>query len=557
MTTFQQYVSKLAPGRTYALAIPELSYSRYRGDLTAAKDFYLYGLAIPDEVINHTIKAWTEQTGCTDGIYLLPAALSYLTAAAKENGHIILDVAVPDWPSLAYESLPFLYIDNDKMIFERTAKPGIQLTVGSTPDSFYHIFLDLQSNDQNIGKSGVFRIVSAESARDYSFLDSDFVHGLTVERSFCETMDRIFVADIFTRCLPPEPPSQPGADSAMRQLLSFLSNIWDDTQGRRGYNIAAALAEEDKSGGFGFLLFVPNEKKRNRIAHAETRVVSFMNVVCQTLEWQDDSDVVAYISKLSRLPPDMIVKLKARFLSAEKESRALAFFSTLQPCYMCRAEPDGATIEAIKAIGVGGQMLDILPGGATLRSSFGGTYIDRMGLLYYYDMDANIFYPRVVDDRISDDAGSKNVILRQLPTPGYVSPDGRAVFGPVAVGNAKEDYATAAARERIRNSGFVSEFGSGRLSFKPDRSVNYSLAGPEQAPVAVLPVGMTTQLAGATLSQTATKSETAETLSAAAPAAEPPAAPGAAAPARSGQLTTEQIRLLQRAAVLLGTLGQG
>lgn len=566
MTTFQQYVSQLAPGRTYVLAIPELSYSRYRGDLTAAKDFYLYSLTTPDEVINRTADAWTAQSDDTSGVYLLPAALSYLAAAAKENGHIILDVAVPGWDSIAYEALPFLYIDNDKMIFEQKPDAGIQLLVRhpESDDLNCHIFLDLRSNGKAVGEAGVFRIKrnkSEPSPRNYTFLQEDFVHTIQADRAFCEKIDQIFVADVFARCLKTQPPWQPTPDSAMRQMLAYLSNIWDDTQGRRGYNIAAALAEMDGDGRFRFLLLVPNEKKRSRIAHAETRVVSFMNVVCRDDDWVEDSAVVRYIARLSRLAAETIVQIKAQFLTADKGAEALAFFSSFQPCYMCRAEPDGATIDRIASLSTGGRTLQILPDGTTLlRSSFGGQYLDRMEVLYYYDMDSNVFYPRDVSDEIvTQDGRSKLVWLKQLATTGYVSPEGRAIFGPVAIGNAKEDYATAATKERIRNSSFLGLAGDGMLGFAVDSNVDYSLAGPEQAPATSLPIGMTTKLAGVALSQTATESGSADTLARADTDSGPPATAGDAtpAPARSGQLTTEQIRLLQRAAVLLGTLGQG
>lgn len=566
MTTFQQYLaeSSLPAGHTHALAIPELSYPKYKSDLTAAKDFYLYSLDVPDEVINGTASAWTKQTDRTDDIYLLPAALSYLAAAAKENGHILLDVSMPGWESIAYESLPFLYIDNDKMIFEKEPKDGIQLLVGDGGDSALNcnVFLDLSSRGKEVGASGVFRIVAnKQGPRDYAFLQQSFVHTIQAGRAFCRKIDQIFVADVFARYLQDPPPWQPSEESAMRQMLSYLSNIWDDTQGRRGYNIAAALAEKDSDGQFRFLLIVPNEKKRSRIAHAETRVVSFMNVVCEKQDWSPEYDVATYVARLSGLDATNVAEIKNRFLAAEGASQALAFFSTFQPCYMCRAEPDGATIDAITSISTDGQTLPVYLDGKTLRSSFGGKYLDRMGVLYYYDMDSNVFYPRGVSDEIMEgDGTSKVVVLWQLATTGYVSPDGRAIFGPVAIGNAKEDYATAAAKERVRNSSFEGAVQEGRLTFGVDSAVDYSLAGPEQAPAAALPVGMVTTLAGGQQALQGAGSTlalaSAPTGSVGAPSA--PSGDAAPPPARPGgiRLSADQIKALQRAAVLLGTLGR-
>lgn len=449
MTTFQEYARRLPEGHTYALAIPEASYSPYQGDLTDAKDFYLYSIAVEDREINNIAEAWPDSDG-EDNIYLLPAALSYLAAAAKEGGHMIIDVAVPGWTSIAYESLPFLYINNDKMMLRRQPSGRIQLAVGGHEGGVFDLSLDLRSGDSEVGKSGIFRITGSMVIRNYTYLEQQFIHQIVIQRSFTEKVDQIFVAEVFGKAKSGE--KLLGANSAMRQVLAYLADKWDHGHKERGYNIAAALADETKEGVLELALFVLNEKKRSRIAHAETRVVSFMNVVCREGNWKEKSAVVKYIAKLTELKAKEILEVRARFIKNDDDGSKLVFFSSFQPCYMCRAEPDGATLD--KIIAVNGTA--VMPGGRTLRSSFGGKYLDRMETIYYFDMDANVFYPRVVEDAISGEQGPvQSVSLVQTSTDGFVSPEGKPIFGPTAIGNAKEDYGTYVAYERIKDSSFL------------------------------------------------------------------------------------------------------
>ncbi|KGM30424.1 hypothetical protein, partial [Inquilinus limosus] len=499
MTTFGAYLwgSGLPGDRTYALAIPELSYPTYKSDLTDAKDFYLYSVDVADAKINRTADAWLGADAARDDLYLLPAALSYLAAAAKEGGHVILDVAVPGWNSIAYESLPFLYINNDKMmLLQRKSSRRIQLVAGGALPGTFDLSLDLRSGDSEIGKSGVFRITESTAIRDYAYLQPAFVHQIQLQRDFIENIDRIFVADVFGSI---ETFGGKYSDvfdgrdlgdqsSAMRQVLALLANEWDEGHQKRGYNIAAALAVQTPA-KLQLALLVLNEKKRSRIAHAETRVVSFMNVVCRAGDWQAGSPVVRYISGLTgaggqEVAPAKVVEIRSRFLAQEQEAAKLMFFSSFQPCYMCRAEPDGAVIDRISAVNGAA----VAPDGRTLRSSFGGSYLSRMEELYYFDMDSNIFYPRLVADSVSAGDATAQRSLVQVATTGFVSPQGQPVFGPVAIGNAKEDYATSAARARITNSGYLPVVADGTLDFRPDAKVEYEELdpGPKQ------PIGMRT-----------------------------------------------------------------
>jgi hypothetical protein len=589
MTTFGAYLwgSGLPGDRTYALAIPEQSYPAYKGDLTDAKDFYLYSVDVADERINRTPQAWIPPGAERDDLYLLPAALSYLAAAAKEAGHVIIDVAVPDWNSLAYESLPFLYINNDKMmLLQRKSSRRIQLVVGGEAPAACDLSLDLRSGGSEIGKSGVFRITESTAIRDYAFLEPAFVHRIQVQRAFVENIDKIFVADVFANILKFGPVfldrSFPDPGSAMRQVLAVLANEWDHGHKARGFNITAALGVQNDA-GIELAALVLNEKKRSRIAHAETRVASFMNVVCRKGAWAEGSSVVQYISRLTirdpqRPPvvmPEDVQAIQGRFQAQEQQAEKLVFFSSFQPCYMCRAEPDGTLIGRITAV----DETAIAPDGRSLRSSFGGTYLGRMERLYYYDMDANIFYPRLVVDAVAGKAGQGHLLaLAQIPAKGFVSPEGQPVFGPVAIGNAKEDYATDVAWKRITNSSYLPAVDGASLSFTPDGTVDYRgiQPGPTQ------PIGMRTTLAPSGLpaggvgaaalaagpAGALPEGSAGNQLSAAVPA-DPAAAPAAAPadpaqPAPSGdavpatarpeglRLSADQIRTLTQAAVLLG-----
>lgn len=588
MTTFGAYLwgSGLPAGRSYALAIPELSYPTYKSDLTDAKDFYLYSVDVADAKINGTAANWTSSDKEQDDLYLLPAALSYLAAAAKEGGHVIIDVAVPGWDSIAYESLPFLYINNDKMMLEqRKSSRRIQLVVGGDDPVACDLSLDLRRGDSAISKSGVFRITESTAIRDYTYLQPAFVHRIEIQRGFVEHIDRIFVANVFGNIrqfgavFADRSFSDPA--SAMRQVLAVLAGEWDLGHKDRGFNIAAALGVQGKT-GIELVALVLNEKKRSRIAHAETRLASFMNVVCREGAWKSDSPVVAYIGRLSETKASDVLKIRARFLGETQEGSKLVFFSSFQPCYMCRAEPDGALIGRITAV----DGTAIAPDGRSLRSSFGGTYLGLMEELYYFDMDSNIFYPRLVSDGVTDGRGQKTtLVLSQIPADGYVSPSGQPVFGPVAIGNAKEDYATDTARRRITNSSYIPSVGQNFLGFAPDAQVDYLGGKPGEKQ----PIGMQTTLAGANLSTGGlaaaslgampTAVMTAGEAGSAVPGADPPAvglasafldaaAPADAAPAPDGGaqpasgrerapgLSADQIRALQRAAVLLGTLGR-
>ncbi|MBW8724467.1 MAG: hypothetical protein JF625_04825 [Inquilinus limosus] len=576
MTTFGAYLwgSGLPGDRSYALAIPELSYPTYKSDLTDAKDFYLYSVDVADAKINGTPDAWTDSKAEPDDLYLLPAALSYLAAAAKEGGHVIIDVAVPGWNSIAYESLPFLYINNDKMMLEqRKSSRRIQLVVGGEEPAACDLSLDLRSGDSAIGKSGVFRITESAAIRDYAFLQPTFVHRIQVQRGFVENIDRIFVADVFANIRRFgkifADRSFPDPASATHQVLAALAGEWDLGHKDRGFNIAAALGVKGDA-GIELAALVLNEKKRSRIAHAETRLVSFMNVVCSKAEWAVDSPVAVYIAGLAGLDPEDVVGMRRRFLIDEQSAARLVFFSSFQPCYMCRAEPDGALIGRITAV----DGIAIAPDGRSLRSSFGGTYLSRMERLYYYDMDSNIFYPRLVVDAVAGEEGQGNMLaLAQIPAKGFVSPQGQPVFGPVAIGNAKEDYATDTARKRITNSSYLPVADDASLSFKPDEQVDYGelQPGPKQ------PIGMRTTVAPASLSDAGLKTAALAAVPQAIPPAgsvgvvpsdAAPATPADASPApdggaqpTSGQprapgLSADQIRALQRAAVLLSTLGR-
>ncbi len=605
MTTFGAYLwgSGLPGDRSYALAIPELSYPTYKGDLTDAKDFYLYSVDVADAKINGTPDAWTDAKAEPDDLYLLPAALSYLAAAAKEGGHVIIDVAVPGWNSIAYESLPFLYINNDKMmLLQRKSSRRIQLVAGGVGPGTYDLSLDLRSGDSEIGKSGVFRITESTVIRDYAYLQPAFVHQIQVQRDFVEYIDRIFVANVFgnvQRFSEKYRDVFDGKDlgdenSAMRQVLALLADQWDEGHRTRGYNIAAALAVQTKT-TLELALLVLNEKKRSRIAHAETRVVSFMNVVCRDGEWTEGSPVVQYISRLTAtdpqepqaVTPEDVLKIRGRFLAQEQEGTSLMFFSSFQPCYMCRAEPDGAVLDRISAV----NGTAVAPDGRSLRSSFGGTYLNRMSELFYFDMDSNIFYPRLVADKVATGDSTALRSLVQVSAAGFVSPQGQPVFGPVAIGNAKEDYATDAARKRITNSSYLPVADGASLSFAPDQKVDYEGLEPGREQ----PIGMRTTLAPISLSAgtlphaslgaalavapadadpaPATAPAEADPVPVAAPAdadltaAAAPADVSAAAPDGGAQpaagrqrapgLSADQIRALQRAAVLLGTLGRG
>ncbi|MFE0756191.1 hypothetical protein ACFW16_19670 [Inquilinus sp. NPDC058860] len=600
MTTFGAYLwgSGLPGDRTYALAIPELSYPTYKADLTDAKDFYLYSVDVADAKINGTTNAWIPPRAPKDDLYLLPAALSYLAAAAKEAGHVIIDVAVPIWNSIAYESLPFLYINNDKMMLQRKSSRRIQLVAGGTRPGTFDLSLDLRSGDSEIGKSGVFRITESTAIRDYAYLQPAFVHQIQVQRDFVDFIDRIFVANVFgnVKSFGEKYRDVFGdkdlgdQDSAMRQVLALLADQWDRGHQTRGYNIAAALAIQTPA-KLQLALLVLNEKKRSRIAHAETRVVSFMNVVCRAGDWAPDSSVVQYISALTKsdrpdtptVEPAEVLGIRTRFLAQEQDASSLMFLSSFQPCYMCRAEPDGAVIDRISAV----NGTAVAPDGRTLRSSFGGTYLSRMEDLYYFDMDSNIFYPRVVVDEVA--TGDATVLrnLVQVAAAGFVSPQGQPVFGPVAIGNAKEDYASDAARRRIANSSFLPVVQDGSLSFVPDRKVSYEGLQPGETQ----PIGMRTMLARTNLSagiranasltaapEPAVGSGGSGAVPALAPlgsasmpvapadaapepTADAPPAPDGGTPAEPGRerapgLTDDQIRALQRAAVLLGTLGR-
>lgn len=528
MTTFGAYLwgSGLPGDRTYALAIPELSYPTYKGDLTDAKDFYLYSVDVADAKINGTADAWLGADADRDDLYLLPAALSYLAAAAKESGHVIIDVAVPGWDSIAYESLPFLYINNDKMmLLQRKSSRRIQLAVGGADPAACDLSLDLHTGSSEVGKSGVFRITESTEIRDYAYLEPAFVHRIEIRRDFIEYVDTIFVADVFGNVRRfaavfagrhfPDPAS------AMRQVLAVLAGEWDVGHKDRGFNIAAALGVRDET-GITLAAFVLNEKKRSRIAHAETRLVSFMNVACRQAEWEESSPVVTYIARLAKLREEDVMEIRAAFLMDEKSAARLEFFSSFQPCYMCRAEPDGATLDRISAV----NGTAIAPDGRSLRSSFGGTYLSRMEDLHYYDMDSNIFYPRVVTDRIAHGGGGEDELrLRQIPAAGYASPRGQPVFGPVAIGNAKEEYGTDAARARITNSSYLPVVDNGSLGLAPDAAVKYK----EPAPEGAQPIGITTTLAPAGRHIEAVG----DALPGAVPASGPPAGavPGAAPPA--------------------------
>ncbi|WP_395679315.1 hypothetical protein [Inquilinus sp.] len=580
MTTFGAYLwgSGLPGDRTYALAIPEQSYPTYKDDLTDAKDFYLYSVDVTDQKINRTAEAWTRADAEPDDLYLLPAALSYLAAAAKEGGHVIIDVAAPGWDSIAYESLPFLYINNDKMmLLQRKSSRRIQLVVGGEEPSACDLSLDLRSGDSAIGKSGVFRITESTAIRDYAFLQPAFIHQIQVQRGFVENIDKIFVADVFANIARFGTifagRSFPGPGSAMRQVLAVLAREWDEGHKARGFNITAALGVTGDA-GIELAALVLNEKKRSRIAHAETRLVSFMNVACGEAAWAADSPVTAYIAGLAGLDAEDVLGIRQRFLIDEQSAARLVFFSSFQPCYMCRAEPDGALIGRITAV----DGTAIAPDGRSLRSSFGGTYLSRMERLYYYDMDSNIFYPRVVTDDIAGDGGQERTLsLAQIPAKGYVSPGGQPIFGPVAIGNAKEDYATAAAQARVQNSSFNAADQDNALILTGDDAVNYlGLAPPGDPPR----IGMTTTVGGGVDVLGVARDDHAVLLSAAAssgqtpapaaappdvnpaPAADPadasPAPDGGAQPAAGRQrapgLSADQIKALQRAAVLLGTL---
>ncbi|ADZ69853.1 hypothetical protein [Polymorphum gilvum] len=454
MSSFSAFLAALPDAdparRSYALAVPEASLRAAAGDRPQLDDLVLYGLDMSDEAFA-VRRAGAREASGDPQLPLLTSPLCYLASAARQAGHAVVELSLPDWSALTGEALAFLCLASRSVL---AGGGGIGLAVAD--DGGGRVLVQRWTTYAG-GLCGEVAAERIGAARTYPALNPGLNPGrasmVRLGQGHVDALDRIFVAEPLRAVVRRWP--QPLADETamMRQLLSYLSHAWDRGNAGRGHNVAAALAVPT-SGDDGLrpVLFVPNASARCRAAHAELRILCLLAALDAGSSgdggpWPAESAIARRVAALSGLSAAEVAKIVG---DPDLSQPELLMLTTLAPPCL------GAT-----AVCAG---LPVPPAGPRRRRLAGCVHFDGLAEL--------------AEAMPASGPGSEGaIVLTSLAAPTLLTAEGRAIHGPVTVRHARDDFASENARDRLHNSAFDASEAGGALRLTPCAGVDYGFGG--------------------------------------------------------------------------------